>query len=158
MEEKELVWLPKSLAERIKGFTDNSEYEAAIVKYIEESKADFKINIESIEEDVLQYKAFMIKAKNAFREAKEEQLNASYELWDKFDGDLSKVRDYVSRVRKEIEPLKKDIEQLNSEISKISKWEIEGLLKLLQEINGQMYGETANMIKFLFDNYKKEQP
>src|SRR5688572_20798439 len=93
IEEKEIVWLPKSLAEKVKQITDGKLLELEILKYAEESKSSLRQDIESIEEDVLQYRAFMVKAKNAFKEAKDEQLDASYALWEKFEDDLKGLRD-----------------------------------------------------------------
>lgn len=154
-EQKELVWLPASLAKRIKDIQDTKYLENEIVKYTEETKRNFKTEIECIDEDVLQYKAFMIKAKNAFKDAKDEHLNASYELWEKYETDLTKVRQYVNTVNLAIEPLKKELNDVKNLMQEIDKYGIKDLLELIKEVNSHYYGETANMLKFLFDNYKK---
>lgn len=155
IEPKEIVWLPAGLAKKVKDIQDVKYLEDEIVKYVEQSKRNFKIEIESIDEDILQYRAFMIKAKNAFKEAKDEQLQASYDLWEKYEDDLTKIRDYVSTAKQAVTPLKQELDEIKRLMQEIDKYGIKDLLELIKEINSHYYGETANMLKFLFDNYKK---
>ena len=63
-EEKDIVWLPKSLAKKVNALDtrDSKAYNDVIQDYIDASKREIKANVESLEEDVLIYKAAMIKA------------------------------------------------------------------------------------------------
>jgi hypothetical protein len=78
--EREYIYVTKKLAEMVKSVTEPEEYERTIIKYMEEVKGDLRLNIESLDEDVTLFKAFMIEAKKRFKEAKEAQLKESYEL------------------------------------------------------------------------------
>jgi chromosome segregation ATPase len=151
----EIVWLPASLAQKVKHITDGKLLEAEILKYAEQSKDSLRIDIESIGEDIVQYRAHMIKAKNAFREAKEEQLQASYEMWEKFEDDMKVLKGHVERAKSELQPLKDELNELKSLMNQVDKFGIGDLLSLIKSINSNYYGETAAMIKFLFENYKK---
>lgn len=154
-EEKDLVWLPKSLADKIKQIEDGRLLEAEIMRYAEQSKENLRIETESIEGDVLQYRAYMVKAKNAFKEAKEEQLTAAYALWEKFEDDMKGLREYVTKAKGAIEPLKNELLQVKQLMGEVDKWGIRELLSIVKELNSNYYSESNNMLRFLLNNYKK---
>lgn len=156
-EEKDLIWLPKSLVKKIKDIEDTKTIEAEIYKYIEESKKDLRINLESLDDDVLLYKAYMIKAKNAFEAAKNEQLEASYALWEKFDTELYEVRKKVEKVKEVMNPIKQELEELKTLMNSVKTYDIEKLLEVIKTIATYLSydGDTAKVVRFLFENYKK---
>lgn len=155
-EEKEIVWLPKSLAKKLKDNTEKSMEEELILKYIDDSKKDIGYSLESLDEDVLRFKASMIRAKNAFKEAKDEQLEANYKLWEDYDKDLSVVREKMDSLKNLIKPVREEVENLNEEINKIRVWDIKELLDTLGTISSILSydNEQSRVIKYLFENYK----
>jgi len=81
IEEREFVYVPKSLAKKIKELEDGKVKEDLILEYLDKSRKEVKANLETLEDDVIQYQGIMIKAKQTFEKAKNEQLTASYDLW-----------------------------------------------------------------------------
>ena len=159
-EDKEIVWLPKKLADKVKGYQEEGKpYENIILQYLDESKNEVKSNLETLDEDVLQYKALMVKAKNAFKEAKEEQLSQSYEIWEDFDKELVSVRSKVEEMKNTISPIKSEIEDIKKLLDGVSSWEIEKFLEVIKEVSNYLAyeGDTAKILRFLFDNYKKDK-
>lgn len=44
----------------------------------------------------------MIKARNSFEQAKNEELDAFYAIWDKYEEDCNKIRGQVEKAKKEL--------------------------------------------------------
>jgi len=155
-EVKDLVWLPKSLCQLISNVQDEAVVRESIMKYVEETKAYLKDDIKIFEDEILSYRASMDKIKIALREAKEEQLNALYTLWDKFENDINKIKDFVKTAKDELNPLQQELENLKKLMDSIDNWGIKNFLELIKSINSNYYGETKTIIDFLLLNYKKK--
>ena len=158
IEERDLVWLPKRLAEKIKDNTDKKLEEKLIVDYLDQSRSDVKANLESLDEDILRYKGLMAKARQAFREAKEEQLQANYDLWEKFDKELPKLSEKVEMLKNKVEPIKRQVQELNESLDKVRSYQIKDLVDLLKEISDALSydSNTGKILKFLVKNYKSD--
>lgn len=132
---KELVWLPASLAKRLGDVTDVNAINKEILAYVEDTKADLRLSIESIDEDVLLYRAHMVKARDAFKKAKNEELEAMSDLWESYELELGKVKDKVSSLTEILKPLKDQISGLNTLCNSIPTYHIEKIADILQKIN-----------------------
>jgi predicted RNase H-like nuclease (RuvC/YqgF family) len=154
-EERDIVWLPRSLATKVNYVTDAEALNREILNYVEETKKDLRINIESMEEDIILYRAQMIKARDSFKQAKEEQLDANYKLWEEYDVEIGKLRVKVSKFAEELKPLKQELDEIKKQMDSINKWGLEDLIKTIKLLNETNYGETEKILKFLFENYKK---
>ena len=160
MNDRELIWVEKEYAERYKVLDTergkNEERIAALDEYIakvkEQSKADFKANLESLEEDVAIYTGLMLKVKQAFGKAKDEQLNASYELWEKFDKDIPSVNKKVGDIVATIEPLQKKLENLDNLLGKIRTYDMDRVIETINKLDS-LYGTQKEMIAFLVNNF-----
>ena len=158
MEEEELVWMPKRLAEDIKSLKDGLTKENLILAYIKHCKKDLQSQIESMDEDVLIFQGLMAKARQSFEKAKNEHLTAAYDLWESFDKDLPSTNAKVKSIVSSIDPLVGKLQEVDGLMGKIRKYDIEKLLELVRELNGHFDsgGETGKVLKFLFENYKRE--
>ena len=154
--EQELVWLPKKLAKEVKELNDGKELENMILLYMDQTKNSLKGDLDSIEESVIQYRGSMIKARNAFKEAKNAELDATYEMWEGFEKTIPTLKSKIEKLKNELKPLKNDIEQINDTLNSIKTWQIKDLVNLIEFFNESVYGERENILKFLLDNYKKE--
>ena len=148
--------MPKSLAKRFNEIKDGKLQSDLIIGYIEEVKKDLKVNIECMDEDVLIFRGIMAKAKQAFKDVKDTELKSFYELWEKFESDKKKTKEFVTEAIKELRPLRDELESIKSLMNSIDKWGIENLLSVIEKLGNSLHGETKEMVKFLFDNYKKE--
>lgn len=154
-EEKDLVWLPKSLAAQVKEIESPKQMEALIFKYIDESREDVKLNLETLDDCLITYKAQMINARNKFEEAKNKELEANYAMWEKFEEERPKIQQKVKSLIDELKPLQDELKELKKTLDQVQTYDIERLIKVMKEVNGNFYGETGDILKFLFNNYKK---
>ena len=153
MNDKELVWLPKDLAERLKSL-EPDEIEKLVLGYIDETRLDYKQGLEALEDDVLTYKAIGVKIKNDFRDVKNEHLKTVYDIWEDIDKDIPAVRNKVDRIISELKPLKDEINQINKVVSQIRTFDIKKLIEFIDFFISNVYGETENILKYLMDTYK----
>jgi len=161
---KELIWVEKEFAERYKVLeSDKSKNEQrckALDEYIskisETSKSDFKANLESLEEDVAIYTGLMLKVKQAFGKAKDEALEASYALWEKFDEEKPSVRKKVSDFCDMLDPLEKKLNSINDALGKIRTYNIDRLVESMQKLTG-LCGESRDMFDFIIKHFGKEE-
>jgi len=160
-EPTDLVWLPVSLVKKIKEVQDNRGIENEIMSYIEETKLDLKQQIESIDEDVLLYRSHMIKTRDAFKKAKNEELESGYQLWEDFEKELPKTKQFIKEAIDTIEPLKTEVNNLRTELDNINKiisyinldrmlW----FLTVLKDCN-TLINEDKELLSFIINNYKK---
>lgn len=151
-EKTELVWLPKDVAVNIKKATSEEQELAFVNEYIKSCKIDMSSSIEAMDADILIFKAKMLTAKKAFKEAKDEQLNANYKLWEKYDKDLNKVAIKVERLTNKLNPIADKLANIDELFGKIRSYNIDKFLETLNHISG-LYGKEKEMFKFLVDNF-----
>lgn len=152
--ERDLVWLPKELAARIKELEGLEALETEIKKYVAETYSSLKIDVESMDEEIVQYRAYMIKARDAFKKAKDEELDAFYGLWEKYDTDLGKVRQYVASAKKELQPLLDELKEVKKAVEGVETWGLERLTKAVKGA-ADLYGQEKEMFMFLVNNWRK---
>ena len=147
-EPTDLVWLPVSLVKKINDLQDTRGVEKEILSYIEETKIDLRIGIESIDEDILLYRAQMIKARDAFKAAKNEELEGLYALWEGFDKERCKLGNMVKEAKNAIAPLRTELVGLRQEIenvnSSIDSLKVDKLLDFVQTL-----GKCKNLVALL---------
>lgn len=162
---EELIWVEKDFAAKYQILHSeqgkNEERIAALDEYInkikEQSRSNFKANLESLEEDVAIYTGLMLKVKQAFGKAKDEQLNVSYELWEKFDKDIPSVKEKVDNIVSTLDPLQKKLETINALLGKIRTYEMDKVIESVEKLSS-LYGKQKDMIDFLVSNFKEQEP
>lgn len=153
MDEKELVWVSKDLAKKIKSLENSDNF---VLEFIEESKKDLKANFDAIDDEIIQYKANMIKAREAFRIAKDEMLSANYEIWEKFDTDRKSLYGAANLLVEKLKPLKDELATISDLMNKIDKWGIQSFVESLDKIIYLINSDKKEILQFLINNYKKE--
>ena len=154
MSEKDLVWLPKELADKVKDLTDTDALNREILKFLEETKADLRVTVESIDEDILLYRAKMIQARDAFKKAKDEELEANYTLWENYESDIKKTREYVKTATDVLKELTKEVQELNRAFSVINTDRALGFLTVLQQIQNFNKDEQS-FARFIITEFNK---
>jgi peptidoglycan hydrolase CwlO-like protein len=152
-ESKELIWLPKSIVEKIKQLENSDNF---IQEYLDQSKRDIRANFETFDDEVLGYRASMVKAKSEFQKAADEAIAANYKVWQDFEEKKKSLKAQVEACVSEIKPLTEEMNRLNAEIQKIKHWDIERFLEMIEKLKGHLYGEERNILEFLILNYKKK--
>ena len=156
IDDKEFVYVPKWLARQLEDLETGAEQEKIILGYLDRSREEIRTNVESLEEDIVQYRGMMIQAKESFRKAKDEALESSYALWEKMDKEHSKIRTKVKEVKEFMSPLSKEIGDINSKLDKLSVYKVEKILELLEKIKNAD-PKTRDMVAFLLNEYKEKE-
>lgn len=157
--DKDLVWVPKKLADEINAYKDpfSDEVSTLMEKYLDDSKNEWKISLESLEEDLLMYRGLMVKTKKEFEAAKNEQCSAAYELWEKIEKEVPKTEAKIDNLIKLFDPLEKKLDKLNNSLAKINTYQIERFSELVAKLDSILSckGQTNDMMVFLMENFNK---
>lgn len=156
-ETKEICWLPRSLALKIKSLENGASEEAEVLKYLSDTKRSFRQDIEALDDDVLQYRASMIRAKNALKEAFETELTDFEKVWEQHADQFAKIKQRAMQTVEDLKPVKAALKEVADEMSKIDRWNIESLLETIKKVENHLDtdGSTGKVLKFLFENYKR---
>jgi archaellum component FlaC len=157
-EQRELVWVKKSQADRFKNIESDEKRYEAFEEYLktvsEESRREFKTNFENLEEDVAIYNGLMLKVKQSFERAKHEQLTASYVLWENFEKEIPSVNKKVDQVLAVLSPLSEKLNKLNGILKAIEIYDVNRLIEAIEKLTN-LYGTNKDMVEFLVNNFKR---
>ena len=161
--EEELVWVEKAFAEKYNEVhTDKSKNDERIKlfdSYIntvkESSKNEFKANLENLDEDIAIYNGLMMKVKQSFEKAKNEQLTASYNLWEKFEKEIPSVSKKIEKIITVLNPLEEKLNTINELLGNIRTFDIDRMTKSVENLANQ-YGKSKEMVEFLVKNFKHD--
>lgn len=159
---KELVWVEKEFAEKYKALEGKKEtremqiavFEEYMNKVQSQARSDFKANLETLDEDSAIFSGLMLKVKQSFEKAKNEQLDASYAIWEKFDLEIPNINKKTGNIIKELTPLKSQLTEINELMGKIQTYNLDKLLESMQKLRS-LYGDQKEMFEFLVNNFKK---
>ena len=153
MEDKELIWVPKEVAEKFKSFENDVEAGEIVIQYIDRSKRDMETALEGLDEDVIIFKGWSARIKKAYKEALDEQLESSYAMFEEINGQIPSITKKVAEVRESLEPVKRDIQEINKALEGINTYRIEGLLETISLIKNALQDDNMKKIlKMLVDN------
>lgn len=162
--DREIVWVEKGFAEKLKAL-ENAQatreqqievFDEYIKKVCEESRREFKANLESLEEDIAIYTGLMLRVKQAFEKAKNEQITASYDLWEKFEKEIPSVREKTQKIIDTLKPLKDELKEIDGLIGKISTYNIDKFGQSIALL-GSLHGKNKDMVEFLMLNFKESK-
>jgi len=164
-QEQELVWVEKELAEKHKAiFSDKGKIEErkkVFEEYLEKvqnsSRQEFKAQLAGLEEDAAMYTGLMLSVKKTFEKAKNEQLTASYELWEKFEAELPSTSQKVEKLIKALNPLVKKVEELNGVMAKLQTYNIDKVADSVTRLSA-MTGKNKEMVEFLINHFDGTKP
>jgi uncharacterized phage infection (PIP) family protein YhgE len=161
---QELIWVEKEMAEKYKSVRDTATkreeqlkiFNEYIEKICDDARREFKAQLESLKEDEAVYTGLMLHVKQAFEKAKNEQLTASYELWEKFEEEIPSIREKTNKMVDTLKPLTAELKEINSEIGKINAYSANSFIETLSNLS-RLSAENKGMIEFLVKNYKHKE-
>jgi chromosome segregation ATPase len=162
MDNKELVWVEKEFAEKYKMLEGKkemrelqiAEFEEYMKKVQDQARREFRANLENLDEDCAIFSGLMLKVKQSFEKAKNEHLDASYALWEKFEKEIPDVRKKIQTITETVTPLKKELEDVNALLAKINTYDLDRVIEAIGKLNN-LYGTSREMVDFLVNNFKK---
>ena len=155
MSERDLVWLPKELAEKVKTMESDEMLENLIMKHIEDSKLSLTNELRNLEEEVLLFRGMMVKARNEFKKAKEEELNSFNEIYEDYENDILSVREKVGKITDVLKPLKNELNEVRNMMQEIAVYNFKELNEVIRTFSN-LYGENKKILEFLIGNYRKD--
>jgi chromosome segregation ATPase len=158
MEGKEIIWVETGFAKKYNQLKSDEEKHKAFDEYVEkvseESKREFKANLDSLDEDVAIYAGLMLKAKQSFEKAKNEQLSASYALWEGFEKELPSVREKIAQITNTIKPLTAELKQIDDLLKSINTYSVERITGVIEKFTN-LSGKNKEMFDFLIKHFDK---
>lgn len=155
-ESKDLVWLPHSLAEKIKSIEDGKAVEEEIMKYFGSAKDEIGAQVQSLDDDVIRYRGFMISAKQQFKQVTDSMLVESYNMWEDWAEKMPKLNEEVKKFRDLFTPIHDDLVEIDKMMKDIDTYGLNKFMEMIEFMERLQGNNTTKMLKFLVDNYKNE--
>lgn len=160
MSATKLIWVDEKFGEQYEALKSDEEKYKAFEEYLatvsEKSKQEFKSNFETLEEDVAIYTGLMLKVKQAFEKAKNEQLTASYALWENFEKEMPSIHDNIENIVRVLDPLETRLNTINEKLGKIQSYNVDKLLETISKFDN-LYGRSKEMFEFVVKNFNQSQ-
>lgn len=164
MNNEELIWVPKDIAEKWKKLKDDETsrdiqdqvFEEYIDKVKQEVSRDFRCNLESLEEDAAMFTGLMIKVKKAFETTKNEQLGATEVIWENFAKDIPSTKNKMDEIVSILNPLTKELKEISGLLNSLNFTSIERLVEVVGAVT-RLHGDNKEMFEFLLKNFKYKE-
>jgi len=156
------IWVDKDFADKWKALKSKQatreEQEKVFDEYCKQItsqvRKDFEINLESLEEDAAMFKGLMIKVKKTFEETKNEYLEASEAVWEKFEKEVPSIQKNIDRLTKLIDPLSKQLDVVKKKFETISTYNYKQVVELIQLVSS-LNDKNKNTLELIL-KYNKE--
>lgn len=121
MEEKALVWLPKSVADKVKQIETVEEADRLIQEYIKTKRQDFTRELENLDDDVFVFKGACLKHRIELKKVYNEQSALLDKLWEDCGDMGSKIHKHAVALAAELAPITAEVKSLKSSIEEVKK-------------------------------------
>ena len=136
-------------------------FDSYIVKHIEDVKKDLHASVESLDDEILEFKGTCIKYRREFAEVTEGIVDDTYKSMEKlqtsrhqFEQNIKSMNTELDRVEKRVDDVTKKIDGINSKVSGVSVYKLENVLELLNKIEN-LTEKQQRMFEFLIENNKE---
>ena len=134
--DRELIWVDKDVAKKYMDLGTDVEKLKLVNDVIKERGLDITTDIESLNDDLLRFKAFALNYSTEFKKAYQEQLSNL----EKFHEENGYIYDEISKKAREMKSgigfIGNEIKELNNQMSKIDTYKIERMIGLIEKFNG----------------------
>jgi len=163
MEEKDLVWLPKSVAAKVKLVETVEEADSVIQEYIKTKRQDFTRELENLDDDVLTFKGVCLKHRQELKKVYDEQADLLDKLWEDCGDMGSKIHRHAVAMAAELAPLtaevkslKSSIEEVKRLINEVSFYPAQQFVSTVESV-ARMDDKTKDLLRDLLDLKKATQ-
>jgi hypothetical protein len=108
-----------------------------------------------LEEEAAMFTGLMIKVKQTFEKTKNEQMDASYALWEKFEAEIPSTNKKVASIIAVLVPLEKQLRTINDLLSKINTFDIDRFSNSLAGLAAHT-GRSKEMLDFVVKNFPSQ--
>ena len=153
---RELVWLPEALAKKVKDLEDKDLQYDIVSKYVDETKLDMKYAVEGIDEDVIVFKASMIRIRAEFKKVVAEQVADMEKLWETHDKKSSDIKKKVETLVADLTPITEELKEIDTLLGKISTYNIDKLIDSFRGLQN-LYGKEKEMFQFVVNHFGEKK-
>ena len=118
-EEKDLVWLPRSIADKVKQVDTVEEADRLIQEYIQLKRNNFKHELENLDDDVLLFKSVCLKHRNELKKVYDEQSYLLDKLWEDCGDMGSKIHRHAKTLAEKLKPITAEVNSLKTSIHEV---------------------------------------
>lgn len=130
------LYITPALASEIKAIEDTYEITASqlkdilqdrdavtreLAKHLKDTKECMNIQALDMEEAILRYRADMLNFRDSFKKAKDEELNATYSLWEKYEEDIKSLKTKVNESVLALKPLSETLNQVANRLAQVKR-------------------------------------
>lgn len=138
-QERELIWVPKELAERFNSLETVEEQSALVMKFIEEQRSRIKASNEYLEDDVLEFKAYCLN----YRKALSEVLNAQDPIMEALE---EKTAYATNKMKEDLKKVEKLIEPIENRVSILLR-KVDGIAAAMAKINHHQINQYISVVE-----------
>lgn len=94
-----------------------------------------KNELSTLDDNILQYRAMLLKTREAVLAAQKEHSDKLNEMWDEIAQGIPSFKSKVERIVSELKPISESITQINATIKNQSTYQIESLQKVVESFS-----------------------
>jgi len=159
-EDKDLIWVPKKIADEYKAAESDETKEKIIKRILDKQKIDIESEFDRLNEVELQFKAICITHKNTLEKVYKEQYDMLYKLWEETGDVYSEVSNKNKELKQSAEKTNDVVKSIKDNIDNINKvlnfdvYAIERFVALIDKLN-MADAKTKEMLQFLMTSFAK---
>lgn len=151
------LYLPKDLIKQLEGFKDNYKLQSDVIKtFYESEKNNLKQELSQLDDELLKYKAYLLKSRELYKEASDLHYQKLEEFWNEVYKGLPEFKNKVKNISDSLIPLTEELSKVKKAIEGISTYEIKNLIEIVTLVDN-LSPEKIKMFNYLIDNFKKEK-
>lgn len=132
---KRIVWLDEEIAGKVELLEDiiklrGEELNKIIQRLADDTNA---LTTDNLDTALLEMKLHAAKVRDAYKNAVNEELEKTNELWEECDDKIIKSRTKISAVKNSFYELNQEIEKLNRSICKMDLYNLERAMSILDK-------------------------
>jgi len=153
MENKELIWVTKEVAEEYKALDSDIVKADLVNELIRRKKISIDGDLESLEDDLIRFKGFASNYANRFKKAYEEQGDKINQIWEDCQEPIDKIHSKTKQMTNSIEKLHKDVKKISDELDNFNTYKIEKVIDLIDQYN-RMTDEDKQIFSVILSSGK----
>lgn len=143
------LYVSEELANQLEKVKGRKEIEEEILlKYINEQKIDIKASIESLDDDIIKFKAVAITHKNELKKVYDEQYEKLENLYDNIYKKKDEIKYKVDSAKIELQSLDSFIRDIDTSLGRLNTYKIDELLKVVNKVSS-MSAKEKRIMNFL---------
>lgn len=150
-----MVWIEEDLASKLEIVNDVAKLktDGDLAKVIKRMEDEIDGMAECLDENVLRFKLHAQQTRDSYEKTVQEEVDKSYELWEKCEDLRSKAKKKIDAMLPDIKTVSEELRRLNESMDKISTYRIDKLFELINKFNNMSEEDKNVLVKLL--NYEK---